>query len=442
MSDLLRPFNLDGRPLVVAVSGGVDSMVLLTQLVQEVAPAALIAAHFNHQLRPESDAEADLVSEYAHQLGVPFVTASWPQADHPTTGIEAAARQARYEFLAKVAGQYQAQAVLTAHHQDDEIETVLFRLVRSGNLAAMAGIQPKRQLTKDIELWRPFLNQSKSNLRQYAVAHHVPHVDDPSNNDVRYSRNLLRQQVLPLLKQINPQAGAHVNRFAAELTATLALAQQQIKRQLAAAQVDARTVDWRPFVDLPLATQALLLQAQLQQWVPTISAKQIDQILAGLNQSQRGNLTFDVGAGQKIAVSYHRLMLQDAPVSVPPVTVTMHNQWVSSGSQQIGLFTQLPDHAEPLAEVWAALPVTVRQRQPGDWLQLANGQHQKLARFMINHHWSQPARQGILVARGDQILGGAGIEPGQLFKPEQTDIMRSVLARLPEKFMNRGKENR
>jgi len=442
MPSLLAEFHPDGRPVVVAVSGGADSMVLLTQVTQEVGPKQVIAAHFNHQLRPESDQEAAVVADCAKQLGVKFVTAAWSVADQPTTGIEAAARHARYAFLAEVAAQYRAQAVLTAHHQDDEIETVLFRLVRSGNLAAMAGIQPKRELTKDIELWRPFLNRSKTNLLQYASAHQIPFVEDQSNGDVRYARNLLRHEVLPVLKQINPQVGEHVNRFAAELTATLALAQQQIDDQLAAAQLDAATIDWQPFAGLPQATQALLLKTQLQRWVPGISVKQIDQILAGLSQTRRGNLAFDVGGGQQIAVSYRHLRLQTPTATVLPVRLTAFDQWVVVGNRELGLFRQPPAQARVLAEAWVSVPVILRQRQPGDWLQLANGQHQKLSRFMINHHWSTPARQGLFLAQADHILGGEGIDSAQLFKPEQTDIMRSVLAQLPEKNMNRGKENR
>ena len=145
--------------VLVAVSGGVDSMVLLN-LAVKAADLDVVVATFDHRLRPESQQEQAFVVAAAQQLQVPVVTGQWRRSDGQPTS-EAAARQARYAFLAATAAEQHAEVVMTAHHADDQLETILFRLARSGDPAALIGIRADRAW-HGRRLVRPLLPYSKA----------------------------------------------------------------------------------------------------------------------------------------------------------------------------------------------------------------------------------------------------------------------------------------
>lgn len=141
-----QQFWQPAEKVVVATSTGVDSMVLLqllTQLPMGLKPT-IIVAHVNHELRAESTTEETYLRQYCEQQQLTLKVAHWPANAHPTTGIEAAARQFRYHFFESVMQTTGAKVLLTAHHGDDQLETLVMKLIRSGELHEMRGIQVSR----------------------------------------------------------------------------------------------------------------------------------------------------------------------------------------------------------------------------------------------------------------------------------------------------------
>ena len=196
--------------ILVAVSGGVDSMVLLhcLKLLSNYKQHEwkVSAAHFNHMLRgTESDKDQALVSKYAEKLNVKAAQGEWKHDAKliKKHGIEMAAREARYKFLAKTSRKLRCKYIATAHHSGDQVETFLWRLVRGAGGKGLGGIQPLSSLTidKNINLTRPLLNFSKEELLQYARDNSIPFRKDHTNTNTKHLRNKIRKNLIPYLKR-------------------------------------------------------------------------------------------------------------------------------------------------------------------------------------------------------------------------------------------------
>jgi tRNA(Ile)-lysidine synthase len=204
--------------LVAGISGGPDSLCLLDSLHR--LGFRVIVAHFDHALRPESGAEAALVSEMAAQRGLPFATAredvtAFAREQH--LSIEEAARTLRYRFLFGVARRVGAQAVAVGHNADDQVETVLMHLLRGSGLAGLKGMS-SRSLQEgwdtSIPLVRPLLDFWRVQIEEYCRDQGLSPVQDASNQDTTYFRNRLRHELIPLLQDYNPQVKQVLRRTA------------------------------------------------------------------------------------------------------------------------------------------------------------------------------------------------------------------------------------
>ena len=181
-----------GEPVGVAVSGGPDSLALLL-LAAAARPGLIEAATVDHGLRPESRAEAEMVASICGKLDVPhaILLADWSQP--PTANIQAEARTMRYRLLANWAEQLGLPALATAHHADDQAETLLMRLARGAGVRGLGGTHARRQLTEQVTLIRPLLGWRKSELTALVTEAGIEAVDDPSNRDPRHDRSRIRK---------------------------------------------------------------------------------------------------------------------------------------------------------------------------------------------------------------------------------------------------------
>lgn len=197
-----------GRWLVVGVSGGPDSLCLLHILHR--LGFRLAVAHLDHQLRPQSAEEARRVSALAAQMGLPVVTGSEDAAAYAREhgeSMEAAARALRYRFLFAQAERRGAQAVAVGHTADDQVETVLMNLIRGAGLDGLKGMLASRRLPEfhpTIPVIRPLLSVWRDETLAYCRGHGLDPVEDPSNQDLAYTRNRLRHTLLPHLESFNP----------------------------------------------------------------------------------------------------------------------------------------------------------------------------------------------------------------------------------------------
>lgn len=171
---------------VVAVSGGVDSMVLL-DLLRQKPRLQLTVAHFDHGIRPDSAEDRKLVQRIAKGYNLPFVYA---QGHLGSKASEALAREARYAFLRQVQAEQGARALITAHHQDDMLETAILNLLRGTGRLGLSSLKNRSDLV------RPLLDWTKKDIREYAEEHDLVWAEDTTNSDERYLRNYIRHNIL------------------------------------------------------------------------------------------------------------------------------------------------------------------------------------------------------------------------------------------------------
>lgn len=201
VEDCLSRYLTPGTRLRAALSGGVDSVVLLS-LLAEIAPRfpfELSALHVHHGLNPKSDEWAAHCLNLCRRMNIPCEVVQVNVPRKSAEGLEAAARKARYAALTKPG----VEAVALAHHLDDQAETVLFQLLRGGEPRALAAM-PEARMFSGVQLLRPLLGASKAELIAHAHRHALPWVEDDSNLDTSLSRNALRQEVLPVLEKHFP----------------------------------------------------------------------------------------------------------------------------------------------------------------------------------------------------------------------------------------------
>lgn len=204
-----------GGLVLCAVSGGLDSVTLLHFLkrlsVEE--DFHLTAAHFNHCLRGEdSEEDARFVEQLCADWEIPCVAGNGDVAEYAQEhglGIEEAARQCRYAFLEEAAAALGAERIATAHQAEDQAETVLLQLIRGSGSEGLGGIAPVRD-----KIIRPFLTVSREEIEAYAEFHHIRHREDESNRDLRFARNRVRHELLPLLQEMNPAVVQAIGRAA------------------------------------------------------------------------------------------------------------------------------------------------------------------------------------------------------------------------------------
>lgn len=200
-----------GSTVLCAVSGGADSVCLLHIL--HSLGFSLAAAHYNHGLRGgEADRDEAFVRDLCRQWNIPLTVGYGDVAAEASLrkqGIEETARNMRYDFLYKTAEKVGAERIATAHTLDDNAETILLNMIRGTGISGLAGIQPVSG-----PLIRPLLSHSRRDVEEYLTAQQLPHVEDSSNCDLSYTRNRLRLQVMPLLRELNPKAAEHISALA------------------------------------------------------------------------------------------------------------------------------------------------------------------------------------------------------------------------------------
>ena len=197
--------NWKQESFLLAVSGGVDSMVLLEsffKLQKKIKTLNFSVVHIHHHLRKESDEEEEMVRNFCGERSISLEVYHWEKGIRQKAGVEEKARKFRYQKLKDSMKKNNACYVVVAHHADDQAETVLMKLTRGSTIEGIAGMKPIRPFSEGY-LIRPFLTVDKEDLYDYASIHQIPFKEDVTNQSLEYTRNRFRQEIIPLLKQEN-----------------------------------------------------------------------------------------------------------------------------------------------------------------------------------------------------------------------------------------------
>ncbi|MEI6754801.1 MAG: tRNA lysidine(34) synthetase TilS [Paludibacter sp.] len=214
-------------PVLVGVSGGTDSVALLHILIS--LGYDCIAAHCNFHLRiEESNRDEAFVHSLSQSYAIPFYSIDFETtkyAEQHKISIEMAARDLRFDWFEEMLNNTGCQAIAVAHHADDSIETMLMNLVRGTGLRGLTGIQPRNR-----NVVRPLLCCTREELDDYIIEHCLEHVEDSTNQENNYTRNKFRNELLPLLSEINPTARENLYKSLANLEANFCIYEQAISK--------------------------------------------------------------------------------------------------------------------------------------------------------------------------------------------------------------------
>jgi len=275
---------------VVAVSGGVDSMVLL-HLLNNQPQLKLIVAHFDHGIREDSRQDRELVQKVASRYGLPFV---FDQTNLGAGASEAVARKARYQFLNKVLKASHADAIITAHHQDDLLETAIFNILRGTNRKGLSSLKS----TDTVK--RPLLRVSKNQIRGYALTHGLLWREDYTNLDQNYKRNYIRFSILP---RLDPQQQLELVSILESAKATNRQLDAEVE-ELLISYSQANRLNRRAFIMLPHKIALEVMAAYLRKnGIRQFNAKLLSRLVVAAKTLKPGqridvNLAYLLQIGQ------------------------------------------------------------------------------------------------------------------------------------------------
>jgi len=462
---LLEDCRLDpGKPLLAGVSGGPDSLTLLTLLAQ--LGWQVHAAHFDHHLRPESAMEAGRVAEAAQRLNVPFLSGEGDVAVlacECKLSLEEAARKVRYGFLFDCARRISAQAVVVGHTASDQVETVLMHILRGAGLSGLKGMAPLSQQEgwdPQIPLARPLLRVWREEIEQFCRDNSLEPLQDASNSDTAFFRNRLRHELIPTLEGYNPQFRAALLRSTALLTGDW----EVVEGALDEAWVDCWQASGAGYAAFKLATLRGLAPGLLRGLLRRACAKMrpglrdIDfedvERAAGCVLSPSRSAETDWVSGLRLFVEEDRLYLEEpgtAPIPAhwpqlaglkdvlleAPGRIELANGF----SLEAERFAEAPDNFSDVGqdEIWLdearlSLPFVVHAARPGERFEPLGmgGKSQKLSDLWINARIPRRARElWPLVCSGERIAWIVGLRSSHPFRvgPDSQAVVRLRLVR-------------
>ncbi|HLO83088.1 MAG TPA: tRNA lysidine(34) synthetase TilS [Chitinophagaceae bacterium] len=403
-----------GHRLLVAVSGGVDSVVL-ARLCRS-AGYDIEIAHCNFQLRgEESLRDEEYTSQFAEMINAPFHvrrfdTAAYAEANK--LSIQEAARELRYTWFRELAAQRPIDRILTAHHADDNVETVLMNFFKGTGIAGIRGILP---LTGNLA--RPLLCASRVEIERYATEHGIGFVEDSSNITDKYSRNYFRLNVIPMVEKIFPGAVDHMKDNLTRFREAEILYRQAVTEKINGLVVVKGEEKHIPVEKLRITVPLKTILFEL--FSPAgFSAAQLDDIVR----------LMDADTGKYISSSTHRLLknrnwfilaaARDPELSSMYVVerdaekvVTRHGIFSFSQIKKSPDFSPDPDPFVAQLDAGSiTFPLTIRSWKEGDYFYpLGMRKKKKIARFLIDKKLNRGEKEkALVVLSGDKIIWLAG----------------------------------
>lgn len=399
------------RKVLVAVSGGLDSMTLFHLLYQNRAELEieLGIAHVNHKQRPESNMEEKELSNFAQQLGVKFFSSNF-SGDFS----EEKARRFRYRFFEEIMLTEGYTALVTAHHADDQAETVFMRLIRGARLRHLSGMTEVQSFANG-ELIRPLLCFHKQDFPD------ILHFEDESNFQNDYLRNRIRNLYLPSLEKENPRFKDSLISLGKEVE-ELQVALSHLTQGLDITKLE---VFERQIPEV----QNFLLQEYLKRFPSlNLTKKQFAEILGILRT--KANYIHPLKDGYELVKDYKhfeiRKISRRSDLKVESILLECGNL-LQFGDYQFSLGSPLEGENVQAISVSRETPLLLRHRKTGDFLRL-KGHHKKLRRLFIDQKIPFEEREkAIIVEQNHQILAIVNIAISDLSKELKSDIMSTVL---------------
>ncbi|MCF6300664.1 MAG: tRNA lysidine(34) synthetase TilS [Proteobacteria bacterium] len=379
---------------LVAYSGGADSTALLYALQQSIFLKNKIRAiHINHKLQPEADRWQQHCHQTCVDLKIPFIS----EVAQLTGDSENESRIARRNIFQQHL--QTGEILLTAHHQDDAVETILFRMMRGTGIKGITGIQQLSSLGEN-SIFRPLLNLSKSQILRYLKNHKIQWIEDPSNSDTRYARNKIRQLLMPAINQYASNAGMQILRTSEQIKQSFLLTQSLIPHD--------NPLNLNSFSKLSLDTLVTLIYHWLHSFDKNVSSnKQLRQFAKDIQNASADKSPFIETSQFRLQLWRKKLYLLTTVQTIPD-----NKQQIAFDSEKI---LELP---QGLGKLYFSKPVVlpiiqVKYLQTGEKIKLSGHNIHKTVKKLFQQAKTPPWEKSItpflylegkLIAVGDKWI--------------------------------------
>ncbi len=351
---------------IIAVSTGVDSMVLLSILKN--ITSNIVIVHFNHGKREESKLEEEFITKYANNHNIKLHT--YKLEFDSNKNFQEEARIKRYELLFKTADEYNTNQIFIAHHGNDNIETILMKILRGSDIFGYKGITSTTSIDNKYTIFRPLINVSKGDIYTYAFDKNIEYFEDKSNNDNTYFRNNIRNSYVTKLVGDYPNSIEKFNKFSSDLFEISSFIEKE-----ACKYIDDK-INISIFNSLDIVLKKAIVSISLRDRI-TLTSTTLDNILSSISSSNN-NHTLDIGNGYKLVKEYEYFYFTNTTIvettvvnidltkeetyNINKYDIKISNSFSKSNTNEVVLCYNVRDTR-----------LSVRTRQSGDFIKLSHG---------------------------------------------------------------------
>ena len=412
------------KPVVIALSGGVDSMVLFHLLIN--AGFKVVIAHVNHHKREQSIAEEAYIRKLGLENNIPVEVFDY---FHEKNNFQAEAHNQRYNFFYEVAKKHNCSAIVTAHHYIDNLETILMNIIRGSNIYGYAGIKECTSY-EDVLVIRPLISMDKTTLYDYASENKITYFEDSSNESDDYLRNRIRHHVIVLLQKENPNLSSSITNFSTQLHEAFEYIRSNSIKYLAE---NGNKINVNSFINLALIQKKDIINYICDSNGILSNDNKICDIL-NIIENPRPNLTYDLNGNYQFVKAYDTCYIKQITekeeinfqINVgEEINISSYGSFcLSEENREYDTFLKIA-HDEPL-------PLTIRKRCDGDKLIIGNG-HKKLKDFLIDKKVPKEKRDDLLIITNalNEIIWVIG------YYKKRCDKEKSLILSFKEKIYGR-----
>ena len=428
----LKSILKENDTVVIGLSGGPDSMCLLSVLENLPIKLNIVCAHINHNIREESEQEAAFLKDYCANKNLVFEYTKFAKKSESIDYTEAELREKRYLFFADIIKKYNAKYLFTAHHGDDLIETILMRITRGSNIKGYAGFQISTD-KKTYKIIKPLIYLTKEEILAYNKKNKIPSFNDVTNESDKYTRNRYRQKMLPFLKEENKNIHMKYLKFSKELYNYYNFVDEEVKKELKKRYKD-KVLDITNYNKLNPLIQNKIIESLLDDnYIDNlylVSDKHTYLILSLIN-NEKPNLEIDLPDNLKIKKSYNKLTITRKNNANKKYHIIVNKLTILPTGRVIEVTDNCDltnNYCTRLDSKEIKLPLFVRTREEGDKMIIKNMKnHKKIKDIFIDSKLSKEERetQPIVVDSENKIVWLPGLKKSQFdkAKTENYDII-------------------
>lgn len=407
----LKDFEcLKDKKVLLAVSTGVDSMVMLDNAINYLNIKDIVIVHVNHKKRQQSEIEEQYILDFANKHNINIYIKHLEE--YHGSNFQEWARLQRYNFFKEIYIKEQCEVLLLAHHADDNLETILMRLIKASSIEAYSGIS-QDTLNYGMHIYRPFIKYPKDDLIDYAKRNNIKYFEDQTNAEDDYLRNRIRHNIVPLLKEENPNIYNSINYYSESLNYASLLIKEEVDKVLKQVNIkeyksfNIYTLDYNLFNSLDEYLKKEVLFTLLKKYQFSTSA--INNFILQLKQAKVINQINDtlllIKEYNLIKIVDGRYENKDINLNIKEdSTIKLNNEYslnIKKNNNYNGKNKIIYYNIDTL--YIDNYPITIRSRSDGDNIEM-NGHHKKLSDVLTNEKVNTLARNCYVVLFEDKII--------------------------------------